>query len=49
MLYVFGICVAGAILFVAVNNIEPNRRYASVPKFLIVFVSVVAIARRLMP
>ena len=28
---------------------EPNRRYASVLKFLIVFVSVVAIARRLMP
>ena len=46
MLYVFGICVAGAILFVAVNNIEPDRRYASVLKLLIVLGSAKAIARR---
>ena len=36
-------------MFAAVNVIEPNRRYASVLKFLVVFVSVAAIARRLMP
>jgi hypothetical protein len=36
-------------LFVAVNNIEPNHRYASVLKLLIVAVSVAAIAGRLMP
>jgi hypothetical protein len=36
-------------LFVSVDAIEPNRRYASVLKLLIVFVSAAAIARRLMP
>jgi hypothetical protein len=46
--YVFGICVVATMLFAAVNAIEPNRRYASVLKFLIVFVSVAAIAGRLM-
>jgi hypothetical protein len=49
MLYVFVISNVAAMLFVAVNNIEPNRRYASALKFLIVVVSVAAIARRLMP
>jgi hypothetical protein len=49
MLYVFGICVAGTVLFVAVNAIEPNRRYASVLKLLIVRGSAMAIGRRLMP
>jgi len=34
---------------VAVDDLEPNRRYASVLKFLIVFVSAAAIARRPMP
>jgi hypothetical protein len=48
-IYVFGIGVIGAILLVAVDNIEPNRRYASVLKFLIIFVTVAAIARRLLP
>jgi hypothetical protein len=48
-IYVFGICVVGGFLFVAVDNIEPNRRYALVLKLLIVFVSVAAIAGRLMP
>jgi hypothetical protein len=47
--YVFSICVVATILFVAVDEIEPNRRYASVLKFLIVFVSGIAIAGRLMP
>jgi ABC-type phosphate/phosphonate transport system permease subunit len=46
-IYVIGISVVAAILFWAVNNIEPNRRYASVLKFLIVFVSVAAITGRL--
>jgi hypothetical protein len=47
--YVFGISFVAALLFVAVNNIEPNGRYASVLKLLIVFVSVAAIAGRVMP
>ena len=49
VIYVFGICVVAAFLFAAVDAIEPNRRYASVLKFLIVFVSVGAIAGRVMP
>jgi hypothetical protein len=48
-IYVFGICVVAAMLFVAVDKSEPNRRYALVLKFLIVFVSAAAIAGRLMP
>ena len=48
-MYVFGICVVAAILLVAVDKIEPNRRYASVLKFLIIVVSVAAVARRLAP
>jgi len=35
-IYVFGISVVAAILFVAVNEIEPNRRLALALKFLIV-------------
>jgi hypothetical protein len=46
--YVFGICVVATILFEAVDDLEPNRRYASVLKFLIVFASVAAIAGRLL-
>jgi hypothetical protein len=46
-IYVFGIGVVGGTMFVAVDNIEPNRRYALVLKLLIVFVSVAAIAGRL--
>ena len=49
VIYVIGISVVAAFLFAAVNAIEPNRRYASVLKFLIVFGSVAAIAGRLMP
>jgi hypothetical protein len=56
VIYVFGICrlrlqlcIVATILFVSVDAIEPNRRYASVLKLLIVFVSAAAIARRLMP
>ena len=43
-IHVFSISVVAAFLFAAVNAIEPNRRYASVLKFLVVFVSVAAIA-----
>ena len=49
VIYTFGISVVAAFLFAAVNVVEPNRRYASVLKFLIVFVSVAAIAGKLMP
>jgi hypothetical protein len=48
-IYIFGIISVGTVLFLAVDKIEPNRRYASVLKFLIIFVSVAAIARRLVP
>ena len=44
MLYVFVIGNVAALLFLAVNEIEPNRRYASALKFLIVVVSAAAIA-----
>jgi hypothetical protein len=47
-IYVFGICVVATILFVSVDEIEPNPRLALTLKFLIVFVSAVAIAGRLM-
>jgi hypothetical protein len=48
-IHVFSICVVAAILFMSVDEIEPDRRLALALKFLIVFVSVAAIARRLMP
>ena len=48
-LYVFGISFVAALLFVAVNNTEPNRLYALALKLLIVFVSVAAIAGRVTP
>jgi hypothetical protein len=51
VIYVFGICVVATILFVAVDDLEPNRRYASVLKFLIVFASIAALvlcARKLL-
>ena len=32
--YVFGICVVATILFVTVDDLEPNRRYALAFKFL---------------
>ena len=37
VIYVVVIGVVAAMLFRAVNNVEPNRRYASVLKLLIVF------------
>jgi hypothetical protein len=49
VIYVFGISFVAGMLFMAVDYIEPNRRYAFVLKLLIVFVGVAAIAGRLMP
>ena len=46
--YVFSICVVATILFVSVDEIEPNPRLALCLKFLIVFASVAAIAGRLL-
>jgi type IV secretory pathway VirB2 component (pilin) len=43
-IYVLGICMVGGMLFLAVDRIEPNRRYALVLKILIIFVSAAAIA-----
>jgi hypothetical protein len=48
-IYVFSIWVVATTLFVAVNEIEPDRRLALAFKFLIVLVSAAAIAGRLMP
>jgi hypothetical protein len=47
-IHIFSVCVVAAILFVAVDDLEPNRRYASVLKFLIVFASIAAVAGRLL-
>jgi hypothetical protein len=46
--HVFSICVVATILFVAVDDLEPNPRLALTLKFLIVFASVAAIAGRLL-
>jgi hypothetical protein len=43
-IHVFSICVVATILFVSVDEIEPNRL-----KLLIIFASVAAVAGRLMP
>ena len=48
-IYIFSIWAVATTLFVAVNNIEPNRNFALALKLLIVFVSAAAIAGRLMP
>jgi hypothetical protein len=47
-IHVFSICVVATMLFVSVDEIEPNPRLALALKFLIVLVSAVAIAGRLM-
>jgi hypothetical protein len=49
VIYIVGISVVAAMLFVAFDNIEPNRRLALAVKLLIIFVSVAAIAGRVMP
>jgi hypothetical protein len=43
VIYVVGISVVAAMLSVAFNNIEPNRRLALALKALVVFASVGAI------
>jgi hypothetical protein len=48
-IYIFSISFVAAILLGAVDKIEPNRRLALVLKVLIIFVSITAIARRLIP
>jgi hypothetical protein len=47
VIYTFGISVVAGILFVAVNEFEPDRLLALALKFVIVFVSVAAVAGRL--
>ena len=49
LIYVFSISVVATILFVAVEDLEPNRCLALALKFLILFVTAMAMARRLMP
>jgi branched-subunit amino acid ABC-type transport system permease component len=46
-LYIILICLVAAVLYVAVNKLEPNRHYASVIKLLIVAVAVAAIFNQL--
>jgi hypothetical protein len=48
LIYVFTIWCVAAILYVTVNEFEPNRRLAFVLKFLILAVGAAAIARRLL-
>ena len=47
--YVFTICFVGALLFLIVDKFEPNRRLASVLKFLLLALSAAAVARQLLP
>jgi hypothetical protein len=48
-IYALAICFLAAVLFVAINNFEPNPRLAFVLKFLILALSAAAIASRLTP
>jgi hypothetical protein len=48
-IYDFSIWVVATTLFVAVNEVEPNRRLALTLKFLIVLAGAAAIAGRLTP
>ena len=47
-LYNFVVCLVAAVLFVVVNNLEPNRRLASVLKIAIIAVAFAAILAHLM-
>jgi hypothetical protein len=49
LFYVFTIGFVAAIMFVAVDKFEPNRRYAYVLMFLILAVGTLAILSRLPP
>jgi hypothetical protein len=44
VIYTFSVSVAAAFLFAAVNQFEPDRLLALALKFVIVFVSVAAVA-----
>jgi hypothetical protein len=48
-LYVLAICFAGAFLFVAVDRLEPNRRFALVLKCAILTAGGAAIVSQLLP
>jgi hypothetical protein len=48
LIYVLTICCVGAVLFVSVNDLEPNDRLALVVKFLVLAVGAAAIARQLL-
>jgi hypothetical protein len=48
-LYVLAICFTGAFLFVAVDRLEPNRRFALVLKCAILIAGGAAIATQLLP
>jgi hypothetical protein len=41
------ICLVATVLYVAVNNIEPNRRHATALKLLVVVLAVVPILAHL--
>jgi hypothetical protein len=47
VIYVFSISVVAAIFFAAVNEFEPNPRLALALKFIIVLMSVAAVAGKL--
>ncbi len=49
LIYVFAICVVAAVLFLIVDEFEPNRQYANVLKFLVLALGAAAIATHLMP
>lgn len=48
-LYIFIIYLVAAALFVAVNNLEPNRREADTLKLLIIGLAGAAVLSHLMP
>jgi hypothetical protein len=49
LLYALIIAFAGSFLFLLVDRHEPNRTMASLLKFLVLFVSCVAILHRMRP
>ena len=49
VIYAYAIAFVSVVLFLAIDEIEPNRRYAFVLKFLVVGLGAVAIMRQLWP
>ena len=47
-LYTSIICMAAAVLYAAVNNVEPNRRHATALKVLIITLALAATLAHLM-